>query len=142
MLLEREQALARHQTGRNSGVIHAGIYYAPGSLKARLCVQGARELYEYCEERGVPFARSGKLIVARTDAELQGLDELFPRAQPVVCLLDGHPHTLSFLGAVRAVPIACLGVQRFGQSGDIAELYEHHQIDAEAVIGAALDLLG
>jgi pyruvate dehydrogenase E1 component len=70
------------------------------------------------------------------------LDELFPRAQPVVCLLDGHPHTLSFLGAVRGVPTACLGVQRFGQSGDLAELYEHHQIDAEAVIGAALDLLG
>jgi pyruvate dehydrogenase E1 component len=70
------------------------------------------------------------------------LDELFPRAQPVVCLLDGHPHTLSFLGAVRGVPVACLGVQRFGQSGDIGELYEHHQIDAEAVIGAALDLLG
>jgi pyruvate dehydrogenase E1 component len=70
------------------------------------------------------------------------LDELFPRAQPVVSLLDGHPHTLSFLGAVRGVPVACLGVQRFGQSGDIGELYEHHQIDAEAVIGAALDLLG
>ena len=70
------------------------------------------------------------------------LDELFPRPQPIVSLLDGHPHTLSFLGAVRGVPIACLGVQRFGQSGDIGELYEHHQIDAEAVIGAALDLLG
>ena len=70
------------------------------------------------------------------------LDRLFPRALPIVTLLDGHPHTLSFLGAVRGVPVACLGVQRFGQSGDIAELYEHHQIDAEAVIGAALDLLG
>jgi pyruvate dehydrogenase E1 component len=70
------------------------------------------------------------------------LDELFPRPQPIVALLDGHPHTLSFLSAVRGVPIACLGVQRFGQSGDLAELYEHHQIDAEAVIGAALDLLG
>jgi pyruvate dehydrogenase E1 component len=70
------------------------------------------------------------------------LDELFPRPQPIVSLLDGHPHTLSFLGAVRGVPIACLGVQRFGQSGDIGELYEHHQIDAEAVIGAALDVLG
>ena len=58
---------------------------------------------------------------------------------PIVTLLDGHPHTLSFLGG-RA--IACLGVQRFGQSGDLAELYEHHQIDAESVVGAALDLLG
>ena len=57
---------------------------------------------------------------------------------PIVSLVDGHPHTLSFLGA----PIACLGVQRFGQAGDIADLYEHHQIDAESVVGAALDLLG
>ena len=69
------------------------------------------------------------------------LDRLFPRALPIVTLLDGHPHTLSFLGAVRGVPVTCLGVQRFGQSGDIAELYDHHQIDAEAVIGAALDLI-
>jgi pyruvate dehydrogenase E1 component len=71
------------------------------------------------------------------DGDPQTLDRLFPHDVPIVTLLDGHPHTLSFLGA----PIACLGVQRFGQSGDIAELYEHHQIDAESVVGAALDLL-
>jgi pyruvate dehydrogenase E1 component len=75
------------------------------------------------------------------DGDLAILDELFPRPLPIVSLLDGHPHTLSFLGAVRGVEIACLGVQQFGQSGDIPELYEHHQIDAESVIGAALDLL-
>jgi pyruvate dehydrogenase E1 component len=69
------------------------------------------------------------------------LDELFPEPRPVVSVLDGHPHTLSFLAAVHGVRTTCLGVQRFGQSGDIAELYEHHQIDAESVIGAALDLL-
>jgi 2-hydroxyglutarate dehydrogenase len=76
VVLEREREPARHQTGHNSGVIHAGIYYAPGSLKARLCVEGARELYAYCEERGVPFRRSGKLIVARDESELARLDEL------------------------------------------------------------------
>jgi pyruvate dehydrogenase E1 component len=65
------------------------------------------------------------------------LDRLFPHDVPIVTLVDGHPHTLAFLGG----PIACLGVQRFGQSGDLAELYEHHQIDAESVVGAALDLL-
>jgi pyruvate dehydrogenase E1 component len=65
------------------------------------------------------------------------LERLFPHDVPIVTLLDGHPHTLAFLGG----PIACLGVQRFGQSGDITELYEHHQIDAESVVGAALDLL-
>jgi pyruvate dehydrogenase E1 component len=70
------------------------------------------------------------------------LAELFGAPRPIVSLLDGHPHTLSFLAAVHGVPMACLGVHRFGQSGDLAELYEHHQIDAEAVIGAALDLLG
>ena len=74
--LEREQSIAAHQTGRTSGVIHAGIYYRPGSLKARLCVAGARELYEYCEERGIRTERSGKLIVASDDTELDALAEL------------------------------------------------------------------
>ena len=69
------------------------------------------------------------------------LDELLPRALPLVTLLDGHPHTLAFLGSVRAVPTTCLGVQRFGQSGDIEDLYALHEIDAESVVGAVLDLL-
>jgi pyruvate dehydrogenase E1 component len=72
------------------------------------------------------------------DGDPDTLASLFTPGVPIVSLLDGHPHTLSFLGS----PIACLGVQRFGQAGDIAELYEHHQIDAESVVGAALDLLG
>jgi pyruvate dehydrogenase E1 component len=65
------------------------------------------------------------------------LARLFGHHVPIVTLVDGHPHTLAFLGS----PIACLGVQRFGQSGDLEELYEHHQIDAESVVGAVLDLL-
>jgi (S)-2-hydroxyglutarate dehydrogenase len=75
-LLEAEAGLGRHQTGRSSGVIHAGIYYEPGSLKARLCVAGARELYAYCDERGIPYERSGKLVVAAGEGELGRLDEL------------------------------------------------------------------
>src|SRR5215211_1397916 len=76
MVLERERTIAAHQTGRTSGVIHAGIYYRPGSLKARLCVTGARELYEYCDAREIPTQRSGKLIVATAEAELDALAEL------------------------------------------------------------------
>jgi 2-hydroxyglutarate dehydrogenase len=75
-VLERERKLALHQTGHTSGVIHAGIYYRPGSLKAELCVAGARELYEYCQRHGIPARREGKVIVAVDEAELQGLDEL------------------------------------------------------------------
>jgi pyruvate dehydrogenase E1 component len=71
------------------------------------------------------------------------LDELFPveRATPLVTVLDGHPHTLSFLSAVRCAPIACLGVDDFGQSGDVDDLYRHFGIDADTIAGAALDLL-
>jgi (S)-2-hydroxyglutarate dehydrogenase len=75
-VLEREERLAAHQTSHSSGVIHAGIYYAPGSLKARLCVEGARLLYAYCDERGIESRRNGKLIVAAEESELPGLDEL------------------------------------------------------------------
>src|SRR5471030_784337 len=75
-VLERETEIATHQTGHNSGVIHAGVYYVPGSLKARLCVEGAREMYEYCERRGVASERCGKLIVATDGSELERLAEL------------------------------------------------------------------
>jgi (S)-2-hydroxyglutarate dehydrogenase len=75
-LLEGEQRLGHHQTGRSSGVVHAGIYYEPGSLKARLCVEGAREIYGYCDERGIPYEKSGKLVVAAGEGELERLGEL------------------------------------------------------------------
>ena len=75
-VLEREPRIGEHQTGRTSGVIHAGIYYQPGSLKARLCVSGARELYAYCEKRGIRTVRNGKVVVATREGELPALDEL------------------------------------------------------------------
>jgi (S)-2-hydroxyglutarate dehydrogenase len=80
-VLEREWDLAAHQTGRTSGVIHAGVYYRPGSLKARLCVAGARELYRYCGSRGIAAERSGKLIVATSERELEALAELERRGR-------------------------------------------------------------
>ncbi len=76
VVLEREREIAAHQSGHSSGVIHAGIYYPPGSLKARLCVEGAARLYAYCEERGIRARRDGKVVVAATAAELPRIDEL------------------------------------------------------------------
>jgi len=78
-VLDKESSVGVHQTGHNSGVIHSGIYYAPGSLKARLCVEGASLMYEFCEGNGIPADRCGKLIVATTDSELPALDELYRR---------------------------------------------------------------
>jgi (S)-2-hydroxyglutarate dehydrogenase len=93
-VVEREDRVAAHQTGHNSGVVHAGIYYAPGSLKARLCVEGARELYAFCDEHGVRAQRCGKVIVATSDAELPGLDALERRGRqngvPGLRRLDGR----------------------------------------------------
>jgi len=80
VLLEKEPALAQHQTGRNSGVVHAGLYYAPGSLKARMAVAGAWSMYAYAREKGIAHDTCGKLVVACDDSELPGLARLAERA--------------------------------------------------------------
>ncbi len=80
-VLERETRVARGQTARNSGVVHAGLYYPPGSLKARLCVDGMRGLYRYCEERGIEHRIGGKLVVAAVPSELGRLAALEGRAR-------------------------------------------------------------
>ena len=79
LLLEKEDHVARHQSGHNSGVIHSGIYYKPGSLKARLCVAGAAAIVEFCREHGIPHNVCGKVIVATNDSELPRLEELHRR---------------------------------------------------------------
>lgn len=81
VLLEKEQDLARHQSSHNSGVVHSGLYYRPGSLKARLCVEGRRAIEELAESAGIPFRRSGKLVIATDRSELPGLDELERRGR-------------------------------------------------------------
>ena len=73
VILEAEDAIGTHTSSRNSEVIHAGIYYPKGSLKARACVEGRRRLYRYCDEHGVPYRRCGKLIVATNDAQIPEL---------------------------------------------------------------------
>jgi L-2-hydroxyglutarate oxidase LhgO len=80
VVLEKEDRVAAHQTGHNSGVVHAGIYYTPGSLKARLCVRGGAMLKEYCAEKGIPYEEVGKLVVAVTDEDVARLDALVARA--------------------------------------------------------------
>ncbi|XP_059814161.1 L-2-hydroxyglutarate dehydrogenase, mitochondrial isoform X2 [Hypanus sabinus] len=81
IVLEKEKELAFHQSGHNSGVIHSGIYYTPGSLKAKLCVRGAELSYAYFEKKGIPYKRCGKLIVAVDREEVPRLKALFERGQ-------------------------------------------------------------
>jgi L-2-hydroxyglutarate oxidase len=106
VVLERAPVVGTGQTGANSGVIHAGIYYAPGSLKARLCVAGAAEMYEFCERHDIRHERCGKVIVARNERELARLDELERRGQangvPDLCRLTA--------GELQEVEPHCRGV--------------------------------
>jgi pyruvate dehydrogenase E1 component len=145
-----DQALAGEA---DRGHVLAGGYRLRDGSRLTIAVMGALvpEAMEAADELGASVVcitsadllfRAFQARAGLADGDPSILDELFPEPLPIVSLLDGHPHTLSFLAAVHGVPMSCLGVQRFGQSGDIGELYEHHQIDAESVIGAALDLLG
>ena len=79
VVLEKEDHVAAHQTGHNSGVIHSGIYYKPGSEKARMCVEGAAEMVRFCRENNLPHEICGKLIVATSEEEIPGLQELLRR---------------------------------------------------------------
>ena len=79
LILEKEKAVACHQTGHNSGVIHSGIYYKPGSLKARLCVAGAAAMVDFVKSHGLPYQQCGKIIVATKAAEIPALEELYRR---------------------------------------------------------------
>ena len=77
VLFEKENLLSDHQTGHNSGVIHSGLYYKPGSLKARNCIQGRRELVAFAKEHGIPHDVCGKVVVATEEKELKNLDKIF-----------------------------------------------------------------
>jgi len=79
LILEKEAEIARHQTGNNSGVIHSGLYYRPGSLKARSCIAGRKELMAFCDENAVPYEICGKVVVATSEEELPRLEELHRR---------------------------------------------------------------
>src|ERR1700689_3321364 len=78
-VLEKEDAVGRHQTGHNSGVLHCGLYYKPGSVKARLAVEGIRQMVAFCEQNSIPHEICGKLVVAADDGEVPRLDALHER---------------------------------------------------------------
>ena len=79
LILEKEKELARHQTGNNSGVIHSGLYYKPGSLKARNCIHGYDLLIDFCTRHEIPFELCGKIVVATEEQELPLLHNLYQR---------------------------------------------------------------
>jgi len=79
LLLEKEAALAMHQTGNNSGVIHSGIYYKPGSLKAKNCIEGYNQLLDFCNKEEIPYELCGKVIVATSDAEIPAMENIYKR---------------------------------------------------------------
>jgi L-2-hydroxyglutarate oxidase len=120
LVLEAEPELAAHQTGRNSGVIHSGIYYKPGSLKATLCVRGKQQMLDFCREQGVPVDICGKVIVATNDDERPALETLVKRAEEngvrVVRLTpeqlrEREPHVLG----VASVLVPDTGIVNYGE---------------------------
>jgi len=134
-VIDKEPRIGAHQTGHNSGVVHSGIYYAPGSLKARLCVAGARALYAYCEERGIPIERCGKVIVATEEAELGRLQALYERG-----LANGVPG-LELIGPERLHEIEphCAGRRAIWSPAtgivDFSEVARHYALEVRAAGG-------
>jgi L-2-hydroxyglutarate oxidase len=127
-VLEKEDTVAAHQTGHNSGVIHAGVYYKPGSLKAELCRAGARSMVEFCEAHDIPVRTCGKLIVATEAAEVPRLRALFERATA-----NGLPVTMvtpeqarehePYVASVAGIHVASTGIVDYGQvSRTLADL--------------------
>src|SRR5690242_8310079 len=105
-VLEKEDRLAQHQTSHNSGVVHAGLYYAPGSLKARLCARGMTLLREYCTERAIPYDECGKLVIATDETEMARFDALEERART-----NGVPGLRRVDGSeIRAIEPAATGI--------------------------------
>lgn len=127
VLLEKENGLARHQTGHNSGVVHSGIYYAPGSLKAQLCRRGASATKEFCRDQDIPIETCGKILVATNDLELKRMEELLGRARineidverlDAAALKQFEPRIAGLAGLfVRSTAIVDYGVvsQRMGE---------------------------
>jgi (S)-2-hydroxyglutarate dehydrogenase len=143
-VVEKEEAMAQHQTGHNSGVIHSGIYYAPGSLKAKNCVTGVQKLLTFCDENEIKYDLCGKVIVATSEAELPRLDELHRRgvANQVPGLemidrdrlLEIEPHS----AGIRALHSPKTGIIDYTE---VTRAYARHLTNAggEIVLGAKVE---
>jgi L-2-hydroxyglutarate oxidase len=144
VVLEKETGLAQHQTGHNSGVIHSGVYYAPGSQKARYAVSGATAMYQFCAEFGLPVRRSGKIIVATAEKELPRLAELerrgrangvaVQRLSPAE-LAEREPH----VRAIAALHVPITGVVDFSA---VARQYATLATDGGAVLKVGTQVVG
>jgi L-2-hydroxyglutarate oxidase len=127
-VVEKEPRVASHQTGHNSGVIHAGVYYRPGSLKARLCRAGSRSMVEFCQQHAIAVRICGKLIVATDPSELPRLDALFERATanglPVSRVTPDEAREYEpNVACVAGIHVASTGIVDFGQvARTLAEL--------------------
>ena len=133
LIVEKEDQLAAHQTGHNSGVIHSGIYYKPGSLKAQTCVRGSQRLIVFCEEHAIPYERCGKVVVATSEAELPRLEELHRRgaANGVVGLEMIGPERLRELEphavGIKALYVPSTGIIDFPRVAQTyAQLIQRH----------------
>ncbi|MBT2468763.1 L-2-hydroxyglutarate oxidase [Streptomyces sp. ISL-66] len=142
VVLEKEDGPARHQTGRNSGVIHSGIYYKPGSLKARFAVRGAAEMVKFCAEHGIAHEVTGKLIVATERDELPRLHALVQRGRengiPVREL--GPTQISEYEPQVRGLAAIHVGTTGIVDYGRVAEQLAESS-GAEIVYGGAVDLI-
>lgn len=120
-LIEKEVVVGSHQTGHNSGVLHRGIYYRPGSLKARLCVEGVERMIRYCESRAIPYELCGKVVVATNERELAALDELYRRGiangVPGLRRLDGRElrEIEPYARGIAALHSPCTGIVDYGK---------------------------
>lgn len=132
VVLDKEDGVARHQSSHNSGVVHSGLYYKPGSLKARLCGEGRQAVYELCETEGIAYDRSGKLVIATEESELPALDELERRgtANGLEGLRRIGPEEINEFEP-HATGIAALHVPEAGVA-DFPAIAAHHSRKLEA----------
>lgn len=142
-LLEKEDTLAFHQSGRNSGVLHSGIYYKPGSLKAKNCRAGKKSMEQFCTEQNIPFKICGKVIVATKEEELPALNDIFQRGQAngVQCELIGHSRLQEiepYTAGIKAIHVPESGIVDYkkvcARFAEILQEKGHHIITGAKVI--------